>query len=93
MSLFFFGKKKFDIPSINCATGRDITAGTSSSFEAWLRSERVDEVLVNVRLPDDLTVFSSRQLGQAKSPLGMWFNGGVQHFGWIAVSQKSQKSN
>jgi hypothetical protein len=41
----------------------------------------------------DFIVPSLRQFGQAKSPLGMWYKGGSQHFGWIAASQKSQKSN
>ncbi len=87
--LSFFGKKKFDMPSINCATGRDITVDVSSSLEFLLRNERVVEIFVELFF----LVPSLRQFGQAKSPLGMWYKGGSQHFGWIAASQKSQKSN
>jgi len=79
--LSFFGKKKFDIPSINCATGRDITVGVSSSVELLLRSERVEDFFDKLRFVDDLAVPSLRQLKQAKSPLGMLCNGGSQHFG------------
>lgn len=93
--LSFFGRKKFDMPSINCATGRVITVGVvSSSLEFLLRSERVDDVLFRlVFFRADFIVPSWRQLKQAKSPLGMLCSGGSQHFGWIGASQKSQKSN
>lgn len=71
------------MPSINCATGRVMIVGVvSSSLEFLLRSERVEEVLVKLvffRL--DFIVPSSRQLKQAKSPLGMCCNGGSQHLG------------
>ncbi len=59
------------MPSINWATGREMTVGLSSSVEILLRSERAEEVLDKLLLPEDLMVPSVRQLGQAKSPFGM----------------------
>jgi hypothetical protein len=55
------------MPSINCATGRDITVDVSSSLEFLLRNERVVEIFVELFF----LVPSLRQFGQAKSPLGM----------------------
>lgn len=45
------------MPSINCATGRVITAGlNSSSLEFLLRSERADGVLVMLFFREDFIV-------------------------------------
>ncbi len=82
-----FGKKKVDIPSISWATGRAII----SSFESLLLRERMDDEDKVLNKFDD--GISSRQRWQAKSPLGIVFNGGLQHFGWIPASQKSQNNN
>jgi hypothetical protein len=59
------------MPSINCATGRDITVDVSSSVEFLLRNERVEEIFVELVFLVDFIVPSLRQFGQAKSPLGM----------------------
>jgi len=59
------------MPSINCATGRDITVDGSSSLEFLLRNERVEEIFVELVFLVDFIVPSLRQFGQAKSPLGM----------------------
>jgi len=84
-----FGKKIFDISSLSWATGWEIMFDVSSLFELLLRCERVDDdddnVLIKLFFGEDF--ISSRQRWQAKSPLGIVFNGGSQHFGWIPKSQ------